>query len=742
MRTAKNLGRKLLALGLCVGLLVTQLPLSYAETQSTQVKVTYEGKSTLPSVGTVRLTVESSNNKGLEGKLEIAKTNSSSGSENESNRINSQYNVSIPAGQTQTTVLYRTDLGGDTMSNYNYDYTFTSGSQVLGKGTLTSTLVGANESILLVGDTLSKDAILKNALNSSVTQKNKLSGITTDELSAFDNIIMSHEDALSLSEDERELVRGRVYDGSRLIILSTRGHDKKNFGEVLLGEQFSATGMSNLKSTINLLTRKSDAKDYWLETGQTGSGEVMTYGAYGKGSILLLGFNPFTLDQLNSEDLSALRKTILIQFNANLKGMETYDYQLVGISSKLPEKAVPSFSILLLVFGLSLSFGLIFGMYLVRYKKRPHGLLIGMCSAAALSLVMIPLYSWMLGYKGAFVNEVVFNRVDENGDVSTERYAGIKGNKGRLTVVTENQTGLVPTRFDFYSGHKKELVNLVGDGQNQWVLERDDKWMMESFASKAIRQNLAVGLSLENVEVAETQIKGNLVNKTGVSLASPVLFVDDKWVVLPRVEAGESKAFSFDIQSLENLLDSNQMSAIAKGIVYQGTEKQIGADEFRAIMESAKNKQTTRAMLVAYQTVEGSGISLENESEKYRQLVCYSLAMGGESQPKQLTLGHMNALSGGTKKTTYANFSEFQTVGDNGDFEFIASFDTAKNKSYVMNYDINQVKGLSVFDKKLGIWTPIKNGENLSGEGVFYKVSPLNTYISGDAIKLSEKEGN
>lgn len=741
MTTAKNLGRKLLALGLCLGLLITQLPLSYAESQTAQVKVTYEGKSTLPSIGTIRLTVESSNDKGLEGKLEISKKNASGGSENESNRINSQYTVTIPEGQNQATVLYRTDLGGDAMSNYSYDYTFTSGGQVLGEGTLTSNLVGVNESILLVGDTLSKETVLKNTLNSTVTQKNKLSGMTSDELGTFDNIVMSHEDALALSEGEIELVKSRIYDGSRLIILSTRGHEKKNFGEVLLGTQFSGTGMGNLKATINLLTRSSNAKDYWLETGQTGSGEILVYGAYGKGSILLMGFNPFTLEQLSKEDLLSLRKTLILQVNANLKGMETYDYQLIGISSKLPEKAVPSFSILLLVFGLSLSFGLIFGMYLVRYKKRPHGLLIGMCSAAALSLVMIPLYSWMLGYKGAFVNEVVFNRVDENGDVTTERYAGIKGNKGKLTVVTENQTGLVPTRFDFYSGHKKELVNLVSDDQNQWVIQRDDKWMMENFASKAIRQNFALGLSLEGLEITETQIKGKLVNQTGVSLASPVLFVDDKWVVLPKVEAGESKAFSFDIQTLANLFDSNQMSAIATGIVYQEAETAIGADEFRAIMESAKNKQTSRAMLVAYQTVEGSGISLENESEKYRQLVCYSLALGGDSQPKQLTLGQMNVLSGGTRKTAYSNFSEFQTVGDNGNFEFVAHFDTQKHKNYVVNFDVNQVKGLSVFNDKLGIWTPVKNGEAVSGEGVYYKVTPLNTYVGGDAIKLSVKEG-
>lgn len=745
MRTAKNLGRKLLALGLSIGLLITQLPLSYAETQSNQVKVTYEGKSSLPSVGTVRLTIESANKNGLEGNLEISKKNSASGSWNESNEIISQYAISIPAGQNQTTVLYRTDLGGDTMSNYQYDYSIkTANGDIVGQGRLNSAASSANESLLIIGESLSKETFSMGRNSIQLTQKDTLANMTTDELSAFDNLLLTHEDALALTEAERTLIQGRIYEGARLIILSARGHARRNFGEQLLGTTFSETAMSNLKATINLLTRSTGAKDYWLETGQTPKGEVMTYGAYGKGSILLLGFNPFMLENLSADEQLALRKTILIQFNGNLKGMETYDYGLLNISTKLPEKAVPSFPILLLVFGLSLSFGLIFGMYLVRYKKRPHGLLIGMCSAAALSIVMIPLYSFMLGYKGALINEVVMNRIDEQGNMTTERYAGIKGNKGQLLVQTENLGGLAPSRFEFYGNQKKNLIQKVGESQNEWLITRSDKWSMEPFASKALRQNGEASIKITDLTLTQTHIKGTLTNGSTADIGSSVLFVDDRWTVLPKVEKGQHINFEFEVETMEKLIDNNQMSALVRGKLYDKTDKRIAGDEFRALMESAKNKQGSRAMLVAYQSVEGTGISLENESEKYRQLICYSINLGGGQIAKQLNLSHMTALSGGTKKTSYPNFAEFQSSGDNGSFEFVASLDTAAGKAYTTWMDGNQIRAVHVFKPELGEWVLLKSGEVLktTAEVTYFKITPLNPYVNGDAVKLSEKEGN
>lgn len=743
-KSAKQLGRQILAIILSLGLLAVSLPAQYAQSTSPEVSVSYEGKTRLPSVGTVRLTVESSDASGVTGRLEISKSNPSNGSMLQTNSIISQYDIKIPPGERQTTILYRTDLGGDTMSSYLYDYSFKSTEgQILGQGQLSSVMSAANESVLLIGEGLSKEALMTNSLSTQLTQKTSLKGMTADELGSYDNFIMGHEDALTLSEEEQALVKGRVYEGARLLILSARGHERKNFGELLLGSSFTQTGMSNLKGTVNLLTKASGAKDYWLETGLTDKGEVMTYGAYGKGSVLLLGFNPFTLKNLSADEQLALRKTVLLQYNGNLKGMETYDYQLLNISAKLPEKAVPSFPILLLVFGLSLSFGLIFGMYLVRYKKRPHGLLIGMCSAAALSIVMIPLYSWMIGYKGAMINEVVMNRIDEQGNVTTERYAGIKGNKGQLVVQTDNQSGLAPSHFDFYSNQKRNLVQTVGEGQNQWLLTRSDKWKMETFASKAIRQNGEAALMVTDLSLSETRIKGTLTNNSSAAISSPVLFVDDRWVVLPAVEKGQRQSFDFEIAALDKLTDESQMSVLAQGKLYYKTDKVIAGDEFRALMEAAKNKQNSRAMLVGYQSVEGSGISLENESEKYRQLICYSISLGGKSHTKQLTLSHMTALSGGTRKTSYPNFSEFQSSGDNGNFEFVASLNPALNQSYSTWYDGNQVRSVSIFKPDLGLWVPLKSGETLktTSEVLYLKIAPLNPYINGDAIKLSEKEG-
>lgn len=748
-----TIGKRILTLMLCMGLLALQIPSAFASTATATAKVTYEGKATLPINGLVRLDVQLSDTNGFEGKLEIRKSNANTGESSlQNNSIVSVYNLSIPKGQDSTSVLYKTDLGGDNMSNYNFDYSITTPSgESVGLGKLTSAQQLVTETTLILGETITKESVRQNATNAQITARENIKQMTDDELAGYDNIVMSHEDALSLTEDERELVRARIYEGGRLLIIAPKGHDRKNFGELILDSQMSETGMTNLKSTINLLTKSSNAKDYWLQTAQTPAGAPLIYGAFGRGSILILGFNPFGLKDLSDADLLAMRKTLLIQYNANLKGVENYDYQLINISSKLPEKSVPSFAILLLVFALSLSFGLIFGMYLVRFKKRPHGLLIGMCSAAVLSLVMIPLYSWMLGYKGAMINEVVMNRVDEEGNMTTERYAGIKGNKSQMLVLTENKTGLVPTHFDFFSNKKKELVNLVGEGQNQWVIKREDKWMMENFVSKAIRQNEKSGLMVKNLQVNGQKLTGELVNRTEIDLSAPILFIDDSWVILPAIKKGETQVLDIDLSTMKPITEKEYLTALATGSMYNASDKTIGPDEFRAVVESAKSKQTSRALLVAYQVVKGSGISLENESEAYRQLLCYSLNLLEKSDLKDLTLSQMNVFSGNAKKMNISNMAEIQMEIDNGVFEFTSHVALEGKTAYTLTMDANQVKSVSVYNQELGIWQLLKNGDVIgvtdaslneqAHHDIYLKVTALNAYLDANAIKLSAKGG-
>lgn len=719
-----------------IGLVLFSGSLEPSYMAEAKVSVVSETGQTIPSEGSVWVYYDlTTAHKGFSGNLIIRK------------RFEDSFNSSGPTGEyvleTQIPLKLSQDefkgrvkyfLGREeaNMSNqWHYDYEVKDSlGNSIGTGSLGSykvTTSGMEATVLILGRDSGETKVIKTRIPSAtVMVKQSLEGEDKSFLESYKTLVLSHEEALSLSPEEQENLLKQTASGARLILISDKAHSKKNFIEKKSGQIFSESGMTNLKADLNLLALKNDSKDHWLETAKTPTGKTIHVFGYGKGYIYQLGYNPFLIGEQAGESFEkAMFQTLLYQTSMNLK-MNSSNYGLPSLARQLPENYLPSFGLSLVAFGIVITASAFIGMYLVRSRRLTSGMLIAVASGSVICLIFISFSGLVSGYRGSVIGEYSYNKFYEN-QVESIAYVGIKSNKKVATFVTRPETEIWLGNNVSYSEERVAYINEVSE-ENTWKIPRSDKWQMDLVTASGPVNLPMVEDLVKDFSYLNGSFKGTLENGTEKPFENALLLADGNAYKLGRIEAGQSldlSTISGPI-ALKNQEGNYWEDTAALFNEESKSLKGLNAQQFKLLMDMALNsgEATKGIKLYFFTTAKDNPYSLKGEKPLKTSLALNQYELESPSVPltresEVYSLTDIQVLSGFVHKMTYGLSGEIQMASTEPSNSFMGRLpltETMKKSNWSVNYLTNQFGKVSFFNQKTGVWDTVESGKVLSGQ--------------------------
>lgn len=752
-------------LGVSAGVLSLVLLTGTGFASAKDAAVQFESGELLPVAGSVWVNYDlGADGSGFEGQLKIDKyVDQGTGmiSSTDKSILTVVYDIKLPKNEHKGHVSYNVGQGNFSAPNLLYQYTLADAKgNVIKTSLLKHAATEPASTSLVIGNKLSSDSgMLIDRTKELVVTKDNLKEEDSSYLQSYDNIILTHEEALSLSEHDQKLILGRVSNGARVILINPQGHDKQNFIEKQMGLQFKTTGVKNIKTDLSLLIGPEVQTDRWMTTGVSESGETFVTTAYGKGQLLAFGYDPFALKGLSVSESQTLSRTIIYQNNSQLK-MSNYNYSLQYLSQRLPAEAIPSFPIMMLVFCLSVAVGIIGGVFLVKVKRMPHGMLLGVGGATVICLVIIPLYGFAVGYKGSLLNEVGYRHVDVDGTYEGVTYIGVKSNKEEALLVSDRSLGLRTAEGAYYATDSSQVTQRVSDKLDTWQIKRKNKWMMDSFV---VNDSTAMPKREEqvmNLKIEGGILSGTIRNSGELPWQTPMLMVGGKYVMLPPLKVGESYALN---QEMSKLPDLGSNGYVDFNKIYDGRGNKNPEDVDKAVFSSTLEYVNNNKggfyenRLVYFTKPKASGVRLEKERYGTNTIAVnvYELGKMDNTNSEGLeNLSNMRILSGHSTLVRYASNSEVQIIPTYSDNEFLAVWKPEVlngSERWTVKYPSSTISACMFYNMKLGNWEAFKAGNKITGsalkdyrdsEGQIYiRVMGVQNYLSDADFSLMLEGG-
>jgi hypothetical protein len=574
---------------LVVGFFIFQVNLSsksYAGNETvTTGKVTVETGDILPIEGSVWIQYEiQTKNQPFDGTLVIRETldTGNVANENESG-IETIYPIHLEAGQNTGRVKY-TVLSNPYQMSFRKSYQLkTNTGAVIKAGSLAYSGPITKSSVMILSESLKNWK--QSSANRVVLQKSTME-TDSDLLTSYKTYAMTHEDALTLTKEMQDMLLSEVSQGARLLIVNPVGHEKLNFVEDITGRKFDQTGMTNIKHDLSYMLGENRTKDIWIETGKTAKGESFGISAYGKGSLLQLGYDPFEVEALNSVEKQALGELLWVNQNDEIKYSNDGN-AFSGMMRKLPFEFVPSFIVMLVLVGGFLVLGVITGLYFGKVKKYAQGFVLSIIGSTVLCLLALMGYRVATGYSGVLINEISTVYVSKEGYQTQVDFVGFKSNKDKLRLVGDS-IELEPTQVNWYKGTDYKIIHQMGDKES-WVVPRMNKWEINEFKMSRTQKAEAVKGKLN---WNQGGVVGEVQNTSEETWLNPVLLVNGMAYPLDTVKAKETLKLNVELMGGQNIRRiAGDRDHLAKALFY---EKNIeGQHESSALI----NGQTVYALL-------------------------------------------------------------------------------------------------------------------------------------------------
>lgn len=761
---------KSMTLGMIIGVVSLMLSgvMSFGEVVS-NIKVAFESGELLPINGSVWVSYDLGEERsGFEGQLKIDKfvdQGTGEGSPSDKSILTVVYDIKLPKDQHKGHVAYNINQSNMPGPNLLYRYTLMDAKgNTLHTGGIKHMIGEISSSSLVIGKPLSNaSGILTDKSKELVVVKDNLKGEDSSFLQGFDNLILTHEEALSLSEADQKLILDRVASGGRLILINPQGHDKQNFIERQMGIQFKTSGVRNIKTDLALFIGANDIKDRWVLSGISESGETFVTTGYGKGQMLAFGYDPFALKDLSPTESQLLSRGMIYQNNSQLK-INNYNFSLQYLAKRLPAEAIPAFSIMMLVFCLAVAIGIISGVYLVKVKRMSHGMLIGVSGATLLCLVMIPIYGMVVGYKGSLLNEVGYKHMDVDGAYEGITYIGVKSNKAKAILVSDRSLQLRTAESAYSSEGNSEVTQKVSEKLDTWEIKRKNKWAMDTFVVNDYTPLPDKETQVIDLKIKDGILSGTIRNAGDLPWQSPMLMVSGKYLVLPALKVGESYSLNQKLEELPNLGDSNNYVDFGRiyGTLRNAANENVDKSVFTSTLEYVNNNKggALENRLVYFTKPKATGVRLEKERYGTNTVAINIYEIGKVSNPSKMaketeSLGNMRMLSGHATLVRYAANAEIQILPYLQENEFVVIWKPEQTKEaakWQVKYQSVNMKNCLFYSPKTGTWETVKAGTSFDqqamisrfadSEGQIYiRVIGTQNYLAGEALTLTKEGG-
>ncbi len=727
--TSQRLFRQLSGVVFLFALLVTGLTHTYAQTKGTEVYL--EKGTQLPNEGATWINYEiETGGEAFDGRLIIQESiNTGSDLDERESGVETVYPIHLDAGQVNGRVKH-TPVSNAYQMNFQTRYRLVdSKGSVVKAGSLGFALYNTKSGVMLMSEALGhwkQVSAMHTVIEKPVMDKDP------DFLKSYKTFVLTHEDALSLSPEIQQVVLNEVAQGARIVVISPRGHINENFVEVLTGEKFSKTGMSNLKQDISYILGENRTTDLWLETAKTEKNHSMHIAAYGKGSLVQLGYDPFSGELLTPTEKQRVSEVLWLwqnkedKYSANENGF----YDRVR---KLPNAYAPNFGVMLAIVGLFIVVGLVIGLYVGKIKKQPQGMVMGIFSGTILCLLALVVYSATKGYTGVMLNSVQLQYTTSQGYQIRTDYLGVKGNRNKLILTSDKPMDLAPINMNWYQSKDYTLEHHYGE-QETWVIPRLNKWQVNVF--KQTHSLLGESMTGSAKQTTDT-LTGSSKNPTKDTWYNPILIVDGMAYLLDTVPP--ETAFNWQIERTggENVrvMSGDKSDWHKKLYSAQNFEqnpkvqKIISADTVTNMLESVlmqypELKRGTQ--IVTFTLGEKSNIQLSGEKGKNFELGIQVYDMTHLVDTSTFTQMRVDAnqlqfLNGGTISIDpWSNDFSINSKEMNGQLTALTpSIDLKSGANWQLQYNKEQLEAVEIFNYRLGIWE---------------KTDPLNFVIKGSQV--------
>lgn len=703
--------------------------------QDLSPKIYLEKGTQLPNEGAAWINYEiETGGEAFNGSLIIKKvfnTGSNTG-QNESG-IETVYPIHLEAGQVKGRVKH-TPTANAYQMNFQTLYRIVDGKgSVLKAGSLGFAAYNTKSGVMLVSESLGH---WRQVSAMYTVFENPTPDKDADFLKSYKTFAMTHEDALSLNPEVQQLLLNEVSQGARIVVISPKGHIKENFVETLTGVKFSRTGMSNLKQDLNYMLGENQNKDLWLETAKTESGNSMFVTAYGKGSLLELGYDPFASALLSPAEKQQVSEVLWLDQNIDDKYSpdENGFYEAVR---KLPYAYAPKFGVMLALVGLFIVLGLGMGLYLGKIKKQPQGMVIGIFGGTIACLLVLVVYSGVRGYTGIMLNSVKIQYTTATGYQMNTAYIGVKGNRDKLILTSEKPMDLSFVNMNWHQSNAFQVQHSYGEKET-WAIPRVNKWQVNVL--KQTEDSLGETLTGSAKQTAST-FSGSSKNPTKATWYNPIILVDGMACLLDTIPAETTFKWQLEQMSGENVrvVASDKSQWHKKLYNVQQFEqnpalsKRISADTVTNMLEAVllKYPELKRGThLIAFTQGGKSDIQLSGEKGKsielgiqiYEMNHMVETATSGQTRVDSSQLLFLE--SGSVRRDPWSNGISIGSKSMSSQLIALTPpIDTKSKASWQLQYSRAQLETVQLFNFRLGIW------EKVSAVDYEIKSSQIDDYL-------------